>query len=588
MKRNRLFSLLAVIALVAIFGFAVVHGAATTALAQGPSTPTPAAAQAPAPAGTSALADQQAALENIYTKVNPSVVLIQVVVGSTTRGSQGTAQALGSGFVWDTQGDIVTNNHVVDGASQVTVTFSDGTTVPATVAGTDPDSDLAVVKVNVPANQLHPVQLADSTLVKVGQTAIAIGNPYGEQNTMTTGIVSAIGRTVPVGNQTAQNAQGSYIIPNVIQTDAPINPGNSGGVLLDAQGQVIGVTQSIESQSGSSAGIGFAIPSQVVKQVVPVLIASGHYDHPYIGVSGTSLTPALAQANKLDAGQRGALVMDVTSGGPADKAGLKGSTQPATINGQQVQVGGDVITAIDNQAVKTFDDLAAYLATSTKVGQAVKLTILRNGQQQSLSVTLAARPSTPVTQTAPRGANPNGNGPFGFGPFGNNPRGTNPNMPRGTDPNNPNNPNMPRGTDPNNPNNPNMPRGTNPNNPNAPRGNVAPSGAVLGIAATDLTPQIAQAMNAPANQQGVLIAQVQPGSGADKAGLQGSTKAATINGQTIQVGGDIITAIDGQAVTTVPALQNLLSQDKVGQVVTVTILRNGTSMDVKVTLGSIM
>jgi S1-C subfamily serine protease len=581
MKHNKIYALLATIALVAVMGFAVAFGLTSAVLAQGPSTATPAAAPALAPASASALGDMQAALENIYTQVNPSVVLIQVVEGSNTRGAQGSAQALGSGFVWDTQGNIITNNHVVDGASQVTVTFSDGTTVPATVVGKDPDSDLAVVKVNVATSQLHPVQVADSSQVKVGQMAIAIGNPYGEQNTMTSGIISAIGRTVPVGSQTAQNTLGSYIIPNVIQTDAPINPGNSGGVLLNDQGQVIGVTQSIESQSGSSAGIGFAIPSQVVKQVVPVLISTGHYTHPYLGISGTSLSPALAQAMNLDATQRGALVMDVTSGGPADKAGLKGSTQPATVNGQQAHVGGDVITAVDKAPVKTFDDVVAYLETSTKVGQTLTLTILRGGQQQSVQVTLAARPSTPAAQTAPRGNNPNGNGPFGFGPFGSNPRGSNPNNPvnpRGTNPNNSNNPINPRGTNPNNPN--------NPNSPVNPRGNKVPSGAVLGISAATMTPQIAQAMNVPSNQQGVLVEQIQPGSGADQAGLQNGTQTATVNGQTIQVGGDIITAIDGQSVTSVADLQNILSQDKSGQTVTVTILRNGKSMDVKVTLGS--
>ncbi len=576
MKRNKILLLVPVVALLAIFVFALAHGSTPAVLAQGPSSTTPAAAPALAPADTSSLAGMQAALENIYTQVNPSVVLIQVVDGSTAQGPQGGAQALGSGFVWDTQGDIVTNNHVIDGATQVTVTFSDGTTVPATVAGADPDSDLAVVKVNVPASQLHPVQLADSTQVKVGQMAIAIGNPYGEQNTMTSGIVSAMGRTVPAGNnQSAQGTQGSYIIPDVIQTDAPINPGNSGGVLLDSQGQVIGVTQSIESQSGSSAGIGFAIPSQVVKQVVPALITTGSYVHPYLGISGTSLTPTLAQAMSLNATQRGALVMDVTSGGPADKAGLKGSTQPATVNGQQVQVGGDVITAIDGAAVKTFDDVVSYLENSTKVGQSITLTVLRGGQQQSVQVTLGARPSTAAAQTVPGGSNPNGNGPFGFGPFGNSPRGNNPNgnAPFGFGPFG----NSPRGNNPTNPNG---------NNNNSPRGNIAPSGAVLGIAAVTMTPQIAQAMNAPANQQGVLVEQVQSGSAADKAGLQGSTQPATLNGQTIQVGGDIITAIDGQAVTSVSDLQSILSQDQLGQVVTATIVRNGKSMDIKVTLGS--
>ena len=224
------------------------------------------------------LAAYQGTLENIYTTVSPSVVnihVVQKVAGSGTitsqipgfpffnspQGGQQAPQqyqsALGSGFIWDTNGDIVTNNHVVSGADTIEVTFSDGTIVPATLVGADPDSDLAVIKVNVPASKLHPVQLADSSAVKVGQLAIAIGEPFGLEGTMTTGIISAVGRSLPANENVAQ----SYSIPDVIQTDAPINPGNSGGVLVDAQGQVVGVTSAIESPSGSNAGIGFAIPS---------------------------------------------------------------------------------------------------------------------------------------------------------------------------------------------------------------------------------------------------------------------------------------------------------------------------------------
>jgi serine protease Do len=249
----------------------------------------------------------------------------------------------------------------------------------------------------VPANQLHPVQLADSTKAQVGQLAIAIGNPYGEQNTMTIGIISAVGRSLPIGGDSTQGmaAQGpTYTIPDVIQTDAPINPGNSGGVLLNTAGQVLGVTQSIESASGSSSGIGFAIPAAIVQQVVPALITSGHYDHPYLGISGTSLVPSLAQAMGLPMNQRGALIGDVTANGPAAKAGLVGSTTPATVDGMQTQVGGDVITAINGQPVNSFDDLVAYLARSTQVNQTVKLTILRGGKSMDIPLTLGTRPSS--------------------------------------------------------------------------------------------------------------------------------------------------------------------------------------------------
>ena len=372
-------------------------------------TPTPAAAPAPqvstASSAFGAAQNLQDALEQIYGQVNPSVVTIrtiQVQQGSSLAipffgAPQATPQrqyqqALGSGFVWDMQGDIVTNNHVIAGASRISVTFADGTTVPGKVIGADPDSDLAVVKVNAPANELHPVQLADSSRLKVGQLAIAIGNPYGEQNTMTTGIISALGRSLPANGGNSQGP--SYTIPDVIQTDAPINPGNSGGVLLNDQGQVVGVTSAIESPSGTSSGIGFAIPSEIVQMVVPSLIKTGHYTHPYLGIGGTTLTPSLAKAMNLSSSQRGALVVQVTPGSPADIAGLRGSTRTVTIDGAKAQVGGDLIIAFDGKPTNTFDDLSAYLAVNTQVGQTVTLTILRDGKEQTLHATLEARPGT--------------------------------------------------------------------------------------------------------------------------------------------------------------------------------------------------
>lgn len=328
-------------------------------------------------------------LESIYARVNPSVVLIQVTIPLSISNPGGGA--LGSGFVWDTQGDIVTNNHVISGASSMTVTFSDGTTVDASLVGADADSDLAVIKVNPSGLQLQPVILGDSTTIQVGQLAVAIGNPFGLENTMTVGFVSAIGRLVPAD----QNATGpTYSIPDIIQVDTPINPGNSGGVLLDDTGALIGVTQSIATSSGSSSGVGFAIPSVIVKQVVPALITKGHYDHPYLGVSVTSLDPDLATAMNLPSNQHGALVETVTAGGPADKAGLKASNTNATVNGQQVPVGGDVITAYNGQTVKSSDDLITFLANSGAVGQTVTLIILRSGTQMQVQVTLGLRPSS--------------------------------------------------------------------------------------------------------------------------------------------------------------------------------------------------
>jgi len=328
-------------------------------------------------------------LESIYARVNPSVVLINVVLPPSISDIGGAA--LGSGFVWDTQGDIVTNNHVIDGASSMTVTFSDGTVVNASLVGADTDSDLAVIKVDPSGLQLQPVSIADSTAVQVGQLAIAIGNPFGLENTMTVGFVSAIGRLV----STNQNITGpTYSIPNIIQVDTPINPGNSGGVLLNDSGAVIGVTQSIDTSSGSSSGIGFAIPSSIVKQVVPALITTGHSDHPYLGVSVITLDPNMATAMNLPSNQHGALVETVTAGGPADNAGIKASNTNLNDSGLQVTIGGDVITAYNDQTVKSSDDLVTFLANSGSVGQTVTLTVLRGGKQIQVQVTLGLRPSS--------------------------------------------------------------------------------------------------------------------------------------------------------------------------------------------------
>ncbi len=363
---------------------------------------------APVISGTSQLLSAyESTLESIYSAVSPKVVNIMVLTPSNSNNnnfqnfpfgnnnnnqSQQLSQALGSGFVWDTNGDIVTNNHVVDGASKIEVTFSDGTTVPAKVVGQDPYSDLAVIKVDVSADKLSPVTLADSTQLKVGEVAIAIGNPYGFSGSMTVGTVSGLGRVLPT-SQVDQTSGASYSIPDVIQTDASINPGNSGGVLVNDLGQVIGVTSALESASGSSSGIGFAIPSEIVKQVVPSLISTGKYDHPYLGISGIDMTPDIAQAMNLPTDTRGALVEEVTSGGPADKAGLKASNTTVTINGVQGTVGGDVITSIDGNPIKSMSDLIAYLAIHTQVGQTISLSILRDGKTQTVQMTLGTRPT---------------------------------------------------------------------------------------------------------------------------------------------------------------------------------------------------
>ncbi|MBI3742969.1 MAG: trypsin-like peptidase domain-containing protein [Chloroflexi bacterium] len=376
--------------------------AADTSLsAQAPTPPTVTAS----PSSSGVLAAFQGTLEQVYENTGPSVVNIRTTTSGGQspfgRGLQQFSAAEGSGFVWDNQGDIVTNNHVISGATTITVTFSDGTTVPAKLVGADPDADLAVIKVEAFKGLPPPVKVADSDGVKVGRLAIAIGNPFGLSGSMTVGIVSARGRLLPAGEGSAiPPSLPGFSIPDVIQTDAPINPGNSGGVLLDDQGRLIGVPSAIQSNTNSSAGVGFAIPSNIVKKVAPALIASGRVDHAYLGISGTTVMPDIARAMNLPDGQRGALVVEVIAHGPASAAGLNGSIQQATINGQQARVGGDVITAVDGRAVKSMDDLITYLFESTSVGQKVTFTVLRSGSQTTVQVTLGARPGSQQTTSS--------------------------------------------------------------------------------------------------------------------------------------------------------------------------------------------
>ena len=404
-KMNLWLAVLLLVALTVLSGASFSQSSSVAAAQSATSTPTVVAAPviATSAADASTIDAFQGNLEQVYKEVNPSVVSVVVIENASASSSLGTGQssqtALGSGFVWDKEGHIITNNHVVDGADQISVRFADGTIASANVIGTDVNSDLAVLQVDLPADALQPVQLADSTQVQVGELAIAIGNPFGEEGTMTMGIISALGRTLPVQSDTAQSSA-TYSIPDVIQTDAPINPGNSGGVLVDYSGRVIGVTAAIESPVDASSGIGFAIPSLIVQKVVPALIKTGHYDHPYLGISGTDLTPDLATAMNLKADQTGALVVTVTTGGPADKAGLRGSDQQAQINGVSVPLGGDVIVAIDGQPVRQFNDMLSYLARNTEVGQTITLTVLRDGKEMTVDLTLAARPEQSTAQSS--------------------------------------------------------------------------------------------------------------------------------------------------------------------------------------------
>jgi 2-alkenal reductase len=341
-------------------------------------------------------------LHAVYAKVNPSVVSITVRVpasasatipivprrnGQTQPQQQQYQYAAGSGWVYDSNGHIVTNAHVVQDADQVTVTFSDGAQFRATIVGIDADSDLAVIKVEGDASKYAPLTLADSDKVQIGDRAIAIGNPFERAGTLTHGIVSATGRSV-------QGAAGNYVIPNAIQTDAAINPGNSGGPLLNANGEVIGVNQQIAAEVRQASGVAFAIPSNLVKTVADTLIKDGKITHSYLGIGGGTVTLDIIEAMKLPNTTRGAYVNQVTANSPAAKAGLRAGTVTENTDAGSVLLGGDIIIKVDDQAVRSFEDLTGYLYMKTMPGQTVKLTVLRDGKETVLSVTLAARPAS--------------------------------------------------------------------------------------------------------------------------------------------------------------------------------------------------
>ncbi|MCX6648472.1 MAG: trypsin-like peptidase domain-containing protein [Candidatus Bathyarchaeota archaeon] len=309
----------------------------------------------------------------IYERVKGSVVLIKSTL------PQGTAT--GSGFVYDTEGRIVTNNHVVEGANSITVTFINGTIVPATVVGTDPYSDIAVIDVNVPVSLLIPLKLGDSSALKVGESVLAIGNPYGLADTLTTGIISATGREM--------DSSSGYPIVDVIQTDAAINPGNSGGPLLNMKGEVIGINTAIPSST--STGIGFAVPSDTIAREINSLIQTGTYAQVYIGIQGVDVTPGLITAMSLPEGTHGTLLTSVTNGGPAAKAGLKGGTTYRVVDGSYLPIGGDVITEADGQTMKGIYDFILYMQRNKRPGDVIALTIIRGGTTMVVNVTLGTR-----------------------------------------------------------------------------------------------------------------------------------------------------------------------------------------------------
>jgi S1-C subfamily serine protease len=321
-------------------------------------------------------------LPDLFARVEKSVVQITDSDETNPLDSR-----LGSGFVYDTNGHIITNNHVVNGGGRLDVTFLDGTVYRASLIGSDPFTDLAVLYVEeVPQEKLVPLPLGDSSAVRVGEQVAAIGNPFGLSGSMTAGIISGVGRLIP-----SQEA-GDFSIPDVIQTDAPINPGNSGGPLLNMRGEVVGINSAIFSTTGQFAGVGFAIPSNTMDKVVPSLITTGSFQHPWLGVAGRDMTPGIADRLGLEE-PRGFLVMEVVAGSPAEQAGIRGGDEEATIDGAPVMLGGDVIVGVDNKTVRKIDDILVYLQREKQVGDELQLTILRDGQEMQITAVLGARPN---------------------------------------------------------------------------------------------------------------------------------------------------------------------------------------------------
>ena len=467
-------------------------------------------------------------LIKLYDKVDHSVV--QVTQDSNVPG----ASRLGSGFVYDKEGHIVTNYHVVAGDTinkEFDVTFTDGTGYKATVVGVDPFAEIAVLKIPIENNtevmeKLVPLQIGNFSKVNVGQKVAAIGNPFGLSASITEGIVSGLGRVLPA--LPSENSQISIVedtpafsIPDIIQTDAAINPGNSGGPLLNMRGEVIGINTAIFSSTGVYSGVGFAIPSYLIQKVVPSIITTGEYQHPYLGVSGTDIDSDIAEIMKLK-NTTGFLVIQVTSGSPAEKAGIRGGAILTEIDGREVELGGDVIVGIDDKSIRKIDDLLSYLDREKKVGENVTLTIIRNGQVQEIGLTLAARPDSTISD----------------------------------------------------------------NQTIQEIQNNSPS---LGITGINVTPEIALQMNVPSNiinagEKGFLVIDVLRNGSAEEAGIRGGYISSNINGNQIELGGDIIIGIENITIGSVEDIRKALSTKQIGDSVQLTVFRDNRTVEIPVIL----
>ncbi|NPV65813.1 MAG: PDZ domain-containing protein [Anaerolineae bacterium] len=333
-------------------------------------------------------------ISNIYDRVSPSVVNINVAVA--VENASAVPSGSGSGFIYDRQGHIVTNSHVVNGASEIEVIFRDGYVANAELVGIDDFSDLAVIRVQVDESRLLPVMMGDSDTLYVGQRVIAIGNPFGLESSLTYGVISALGRTLPSA-QLLDPTRQPFNNPSIIQIDAEINPGNSGGPLLDSYGTVIGVNTAIRTETGQFQGVGFAVPASTVQRVVPELIERGRVAYSWLGISSLAVEGGFGLAGLAEPlglpVTSGVLLQTVTPDSPADRAGLRGGTNNGTmVRGREIYVGGDIIVAINGQYVDDMDDLVSYLVVNTRPGDEVTLTVIRNGNTLEVPVVLGERP----------------------------------------------------------------------------------------------------------------------------------------------------------------------------------------------------
>ena len=324
--------------------------------------------------------EKSLSLVELFEKSEEGVVRIDVdKINSFREGN-----SVGSGFVFDLFGNIITNTHVIDNADNITVTFLDGSQYNASIVGMDKFTDIAVINVEEKPDYLHPLEIGDSSTLKVGEPVAAIGNPFGLSGSMTSGIVSQIGRLLPSHDT-------GFSIPNVIQTDAAINPGNSGGPLLNMNGKVMGINTAIQSGTGQSAGIGFAVPSNTISKVVPVLITEGKYSHPWIGISGQDINPDLAKIRNLN-NSKGFLIVTIIPNSPAKMAGLKGVSEIEKIDNKEYPKDGDIIISVDGKEVRKISDILIHLQEEKSVGDEMILGIIRNGEQMDVILTLVVRP----------------------------------------------------------------------------------------------------------------------------------------------------------------------------------------------------